>query len=124
MEQKAHQSFIELEVWKKARELKNEIADLTQSFPPEEKYRLCDQLIRSSRSINANISEGHGRYTFKDQIHFCIQARGSLSETYNHLIDALDCKYIGQAQLDYFKTKIGEVERLLNGYIAYLRRNL
>lgn len=51
-------------------------------------------------------------------------ARGSLSETYNHLIDALDCKYITEEQLNYFKNKIDEVEGLLNGYIAYLRKNL
>lgn len=124
MNDKQHQSFTELEVWKKARELKNEISELTKAFPNEEKFRLTDQMIRSSRSINSNIAEGHGRFTFKEQIHFCIQARGSLSETYNHLIDALDCNFITQELLTYFKTKIDEVERLLNGYIAYLRKNL
>ncbi len=122
MEEK-NQSFTELEVWKKARVLKNELKKLTDSFPPEEKYRLVDQIIRSSRSINANISEGHGRFTYKDQLHFCIQARGSLSETHNHLIDALDCKYISQ-EFDHFKLMIEEVGRLLNGYITFLRKNL
>jgi four helix bundle protein len=120
----AHKSFTELEVWKKARALKNELKELTQSFPSEEKFRLTDQIIRSSRSINAVIAEGHGRYTFKDQLHFCIIARGSLSETYNHLIDALDCNYITQEQLNCYKNKIDEIERLLNGYMAYLRKNL
>lgn len=124
MNDNAHKSFTELEVWKKARVLKNDIKELAESFPVEEKYRLVDQVIRSSRSINAAIAEGHGRYTFKDQIHFCIIARGSLSETYNHLIDALDCKYINYQQLYAFKIKIDETERLLNGYIAYLRKNL
>lgn len=57
-------------------------------------------------------------------MHFCIIARGSLSETYNHLIDALDCNIITRDQLDYFKNKIEEVERLLNGYISYLRKNI
>jgi four helix bundle protein len=95
---------------------------LVKTFPIEEKFRLCDQLIRSSRSINANISEGHGRFTYKDQIHFCIQARGSLSETLNHLIDAYDCKYITVETLQQFKAKIEEIERLLNGYISYLRK--
>ena len=56
--------------------LKNELKEIADKFPPEEKYRLTDQLIRSSRSINANIAEGHGRFTYKDQLHFCIQARG------------------------------------------------
>jgi four helix bundle protein len=97
---------------------------LAKCFPTEEKYRLTDQIIRSSRSVNANIAEGHGRFTFKEQVHFCIQARGSLSETLNHLTDALDCDLIATEQFEYFKRKITEVERLLNGYISYLRRNL
>ena len=123
MEEK-NQSFTELEVWKKARTLKIELRNLTNSFPPEEKYRLADQIIRSSRSITSNIAEGHGRFTYKDQLHFCIQARGSLSETHNHLIEALDCKYISQEQFDQYKLKIDEVGRLLNGYITFLRKNL
>jgi len=119
-----NQSFTELEVWKKARTLKNEIRELATKFPPEEKFRISDQLIRSSWSITANISEGHGRFTYKDQLHFCIQARGSLSETLNHLIDALDCHYISEEQFAYFKNMIDEVGRLLNGYITFLKNNI
>ena len=92
----SHKSFTELVAWKKARELKNELKVLADTFPPDEKFRLTDQLVRSSRSISANISEGHGRFTYKDQTKFCIQARGSLSETLNHLIDAYDCAYISE----------------------------
>lgn len=124
MSENSHQSFTELEVWKKGRILKNEIFELAKLFPGEEKFRLSDQIIRSSRGINATIAEGHGRFTYKDQLHFCIIARGSLSETYNHLIDALDAKYISNDQLSYYKLKIDEAERLLNGYISYLRKNL
>ncbi len=119
-----NQSFTELDVWKKARELKNELKELADTFPAEEKYRLTDQLVRSSRPIASNISEGHGRFTYKDQLHFCIQARGSLSETHNHLIDAMDCKYISETQFNHYKTKIDEVGRLLNGYITFLRNNI
>lgn len=86
-----YQSFTELTVWQEARKLKNDIAEIVKQFPVEEKYRLTDQLIRSSRSIGSNIAEGHGRFTYKEQLHFCIQARGSLSETKNHFIDASDC---------------------------------
>ena len=120
----SNQSFTELDVWKKARILKNELKEIADQFPPEEKFRLSDQLIRSFRSINSNIAEGHGRFTYKDQLHFCVQARGSLSETYNHLIDAFDCRYINNNQLNYFKTLVDEVGKLLNGYITFLRKNL
>lgn len=115
-----YQNFEDLEVWKKTRELKNEIFSLTKTFPPEEKYRLADQLIRSSRSVNAQLSEGHGRKTFPDRIRFCIQARGSLTETLNHLIDALDCNYISSEQLQTYRLRITEIEKMLNGYIAWL----
>jgi four helix bundle protein len=113
--------FEELEVWKKAREIKNEIAILILTFPKEEKFKLCDQLIRSSRSIGNLLAEGHGRFTYPDQIRFCIDARGSLSETMGHFIDAFDSQYINTTQLDYWRSKLKEEERLLNGYINYLR---
>jgi len=124
MNKGSHQSFTELEVWKKARVFKNEIKELVNSFPSDEKFRLTDQVIRSSRGITSTIAEGHGRYTFKDQLHYCIMARGSLNESLNHLIDAFDCKFINEEKLIYCKTMINEIERLLNGYIAYLRKNL
>jgi len=113
--------FEQLELWKKVREFKNEVSKEARKWPAEEKFRLTDQVIRSSRSINTLLSEGHGRFTFADQLHFCIQARGSLSETVNHLIDAFDEKYISEETLNYYKTKAKEIERLLNGYITYLR---
>ena len=111
--------FENLELWKKVREFKNEVSKEARKWPSEEKFKLTDQVIRSSRSINALLSEGHGRFTFPDQLHFCIQARGSLSETVNHLIDAFDEEYISEETLNYYKAK--EIERLLNGYITYLR---
>jgi four helix bundle protein len=116
--------FTDLEVWKKARQLKNETFELVKSFPPEEKYRLSDQLIRASRSVSDNIAEGHGRFTYKDQLHFCIQARGSLSETHNHLIHALDCKYINDEQLTVYVLLIKDAQKLLNGYISFLRKKI
>ena len=113
--------FENLELWKKVREFKNEVSKEARKWPSEEKFKLIDQIVRSSRSINALLAEVQGRFTFADQLHFCIQARGSLSETINHLIDAFDEKYIVEERLNYFKEKGKEIERLLNGYINYLR---
>ena len=118
----AFENFEELDLWKKARIFKNEIFALVKEFPAEERYRLSDQIIRSSRSINTQITEGHGRRTYPDRIRFCVIARGSLSESLNHLIDALDCGYINNETLLIFRIKITEVERLLNGYINFLER--
>jgi len=120
-ESKSYKSFTDLDVWKKARTFKNELFQLTRSFPSSEKYRLEDQIIRSSRSIGSNIAEGYGRFTYKDQLHFCMQARGSLFETINHLIDALDCQFITEDIQRKFNDQANDLEKLLNGYIAWLK---
>lgn len=117
------QSFEELEVWKEARALKKLIRQLTDTFPPEEKYRLTDQIIRSSRSIGIQIAEGHGRQTNADEKRFCIIGRGSLSETFAHLIDAYDEAYITEETLNEYRLKVKTVERLLNGYMRWLDKN-
>lgn len=101
--------FEDLDLWKKVRIFKIEIRELTKQFPTEEKFRLTDQAIRSSRSINALITEGYGRFTYPDQIHYCIQARGSLTETINHLIDAFDEQYISENTLADYKKKGKEI---------------
>lgn len=114
-------SFYDLEVWKKSRLLKLTVYKLIKQFPEQERYELVSQLRRAARSIPANISEGHGRRTNKEQVSFCIIARGSHSELLNHLIDALDCGYISQSELLDLKKQWDEVGRLLNGFIAFLK---
>jgi four helix bundle protein len=79
-------SFEDLETWKKCRQFRNEISLLIKQFPAEEKYRLVDQLHRSSRSVTANIAEGHGRFHYQDNLKFCRNARGSLNEVLDHII--------------------------------------
>ena len=113
--------FRDLEVWKEARRFRNKIFVLTKTFPTDEKYKLVDQVIRSSRSVSANITEGYGRYHYQDNIRFCWQARGSLSETLDHLICAHDSAYIDEQIFKEFESDYNQVLKLLNGYIAYLK---
>lgn len=63
--------FEELEVWKVARNLRIEVRKLYLKFPKNEEYSLTSQIKRSSRSITANIAEGHGRYHYQENIQFC-----------------------------------------------------
>ncbi len=121
MKNKPYQDFTQLALWKAGRNFNLLIFELVKTFPNDEKYRLTDQIIRSSRSINANIAEGQGRYHFQEQIQFCRQARGSLAETLNHLIDALDCKYITEHTFNEMKGTHDNILKMLNGYISYLK---
>ena len=115
-------TFEELEAWKAGRELRISVSKLVKKFPDEEKYRLKDQMIRSSRSICANIAEGFGRFHFQENVQFCRQARGSLSETLEHLLCALDERVIDQDAFDANNKLIRHCWKVLNGYIAYLKK--
>ena len=112
---------MDLEVWKKSRMLRNKISELTKSFPAEEKYRLMDQIIRSSRSIGNNIAEEHGRFHYADASKFLINARGSATETIDHLVVALDATYITNEVFTLYKNDCEECLKMINGYINYLR---
>ena len=63
-------SFRKLIVYNEARTLVKEVYILMNLFPKEEKYALCDQLRRSLISVPANIAEGMGRRSKREQIHF------------------------------------------------------
>ena len=114
--------FTELDAWKKSRILRNDIFELVKNFPGDEKYRLADQIIRSSRSIGNNIAEGHGRFHYADSSKFLINARGSAAETIDHLIIALDYNFINNEVFEKFKLQTEECMKLINGYINYLRQ--
>ena len=119
----AYLNFTELEVYKECRQLRIAISSLVKTcFPLEEKFRLSDQILRSSRSITANIAEGHGRHYYKENIQYCRTSRASLAETLEHLITAFDEKYISNEQLIDFKAKVDSCGRLLNGYINFLKK--
>lgn len=117
-------NFTDLEVWKEAREMRNQALLISRSFPEDERYRLCDQIIRASRSVGNNIAEGHGRYHLKENIHFCRLARGSLSETMDHWYCAYDSGYIDNMCFHEQRQRVERLYRLLNGYIAYLKKQL
>lgn len=115
-------NFESLEVWKECRLLRKQISSTAKTFPVIEKYRLTDQIIRASRSVTANIAEGHGRYHFQENSQFCRQGRGSLTETLDHLICAYDEEYISEIQLNEFRVQYEKCLKLLNGYIGFLQK--
>ncbi len=113
--------FTELPVWISARQVRKFVMQIVKQLPRSEKYKLADQITRSARSITANIAEGFGRFHYQENIQYCRQARGSLSETLEHLICAYDDKYISEAELLDGKDLIQKTWKEINGYIKYLQ---
>jgi four helix bundle protein len=117
------ESFENLKVWQKAHELMLFVhREVVPLLPREERWDLADQIRRSSKSVGANIAEGYGRFYYKDRVRFCYNARGSLTETENHPVDARHLEYISSQIYQKGRDLAGEAQRLLNGYIDYLKR--
>ncbi len=117
------ESFENLKMWQKAHALMLFVhCEVVPLLPKEEKWDLADQIRRSSKSVGANIAEGYGRFYYKDRVRFCYNARGSLTETESHLINAKDLGYISAQICQQARDIAGDAQRLLNGYIEYLKR--
>ncbi|MBY5957490.1 four helix bundle protein [Membranicola marinus] len=114
--------FRDLNVWKEGRVLRRNVSSLTKRFPPAEKFRLSDQMLRASRSFTANIAEGFGRFHYQENIQFCRSARGSAIELLDHFTCALDEEYITEKEFLQFEQQIQKCVKILNGYISYLKK--
>jgi four helix bundle protein len=116
-------TFEGLDCWKACRELRVFIVrDVVPLLPKEERFRLSDQIIRAARSATANLAEGYGRFHHLDNAKFCSNARGSVWEVLDHLITAADEGLITQDVLDQGRLHISQAAKLINGYMAYLKR--
>ena len=113
--------FRDLEVWQRCRDIRNEVWKICKSFPKDERYRLVDQMVRSSRSSTACIAEGHGRFHYQENIQFCRQSRGSLYELIDHFDTAKDCGYIVNGVFENSVVEIKTAVKVLNGFIKYLK---
>ncbi|NCO79689.1 hypothetical protein CO116_01590 [Candidatus Falkowbacteria bacterium CG_4_9_14_3_um_filter_38_19] len=65
-------TFRQLVVWQKAKELTLFVYKITNNFPGEEKFALSSQMRRASSSVLANIAEGNAKITKRDRCHFLI----------------------------------------------------
>ena len=118
-----YKGYKELKCYIQARLLRKYISSLTKKFPAHEKFLLTAQIIDSSRSITSNMAEGYGRYTYSDTRNFFIMARGSITETMEHLTTAFDENYIAEEELITGEQKCELVFKLTNGYISYLDKS-
>lgn len=108
-------SFEKLNVWQEAKKLVVDVYHLLDDFPKFEKYALCDQIRRAVVSVPSNIAEGSGRKSLKEQIRFLEISYGSLMETYNQLLIAIDLTYITEASVEAIKPRIDAVAKMING---------
>ncbi len=109
--------FEDLRVFQLAEKLCDEIWDIAKSWRYFEKNTVGIQLVKSGDSIGANIAEGAGRGTPKDNKRFVRISRGSLNETKYWLRRARRRNLISKEQDAYFKQIISDLGPQLNAYL-------
>ena len=115
-------NFEDLKCWQACNDLKTELWQvILPLLPKTERFELYSQLVRASRSATANIAEGWGRYHYKDQIKFLINARGSVSEILDHILEAKNWNYISPEKLENIRNQTETCAKIINGYIRFLR---
>ncbi len=120
-----NKDFTTLKAWIKCREVKiffyKKIIPL---LPKEEKFNLDIQIRKASVSITANISEGYGRYHYKEGVQFYRISRGSLYELKDHLLSCNDFGYIKRELMQEGENLIESAKITLNGYINFVKSKI
>lgn len=84
-------NFEKLETWQEAIDFADLVYELTQGFPPDERFGLTNQMRRAAVSVSSNIAEGSARNSSNDYARFLEIATGSLFEVVSQ-------SFIGQRQ--------------------------
>ncbi|MBD1938223.1 four helix bundle protein [Microcoleus sp. FACHB-68] len=113
----ARPDFEDLEVYKLAESLANNIWDIVKQWNTFAQDTIGKQIVRSADSICANIAEGRGRYNDQDNRRFVKIARGSLYETINWLRLAYARQLLSSEQVGRLKPITDELLPKLNAYL-------
>jgi four helix bundle protein len=114
-------SYQDLDIYKLAREVTNNVWDLIVNTPLGVDYKLRDQINGSSGSIMDNIAEGFGRGGNREFINFLSYARGSCCETEAQLQRALDIKHISDTQFENLFNKTKNLNDQISKFMNYLK---
>ena len=113
----------ELRIYTLSMALAEEIWTIATGWPYFSKDTPGKQIVRSADSISANISEGFGRYHYKEAKNFGYFARGSLYETKTFIKKAHSRKLISEKELNALINECNFLGASLNKYIKSIGNN-
>jgi four helix bundle protein len=88
-----------------------------------EKDTVGKQLVKAADSIAANLSEGYGRFHYKEAKNFSYYSRGSLYETKTWLTKGYNRELISEDTFKNFMIEIDNIGLKLNNYINSIGAN-
>ncbi|MBC8526908.1 MAG: four helix bundle protein [Candidatus Cloacimonetes bacterium] len=107
----------ELQVYRLSMDMGERIWKIVEKWNYFSKDTIGKQLVRAVDSVAANLSEGFGRFHFKENKHFAYYSRGSLYETKTWLTKAYNRKLISDENFQLFQNDINSIGVKLNNYI-------
>lgn len=93
-------AFESLWIWREAHSLMLVISIICKTLPRDERFRLRDQIERSSSSVAANIAEAYTTYYFNDKIKSLHVARKEAGETQSHILSMKGKQYLSSKNAD------------------------
>ncbi|MBA7610962.1 hypothetical protein ES703_18177 [subsurface metagenome] len=116
-------SFEDIDAWKKARELVQQIYSVTRVGNFAKDFVLRDQIRRAGVSIMANIAEGYERDGNQEFIQFLSVAEGSSGEVRSQLYIAYDQGYLTRSEFDQLSGLAAEVSQMIKGLMSFLKQS-
>ena len=113
----------DLIVYQLAMELAEDVWNIVIKWDYFSRDTVGKQWVEAADSIGANISEGFGRYHFKDSKNFLYYSWGSLSETKTWLRKAYKRKLITDEENQDLSQKVKILGIKLNNYINSIGSN-
>ena len=113
----AKTAFQNLRVYRLAEDLADSVWNLVDGWSTFAKDTVGKQIVRAADSVGANIAEGAGRGSFKDNRRFVRVARGSLNETMHFLRRAYRRKLMTEEQVDRIRPMIDNLAPQLNAFL-------
>jgi four helix bundle protein len=107
----------ELQVYQLSMEIAEKVWDIVIAWDNFLRDTIGKQLVRAADSVSANLSEGFGRYHYKESKHFYYFSRGSLYETKTWLTKAYNRKLLSKEEYQEFYKEIDNIGVKLNNYI-------
>ncbi|WP_456379339.1 four helix bundle protein [Lutibacter sp.] len=106
-------NFREYDVWIDGMKMVNDIYEIVEEFPKDERFTLISQMTRSAVSIPSNIAEGASRSSEKDFGRFLEISLGSAFELETQVRIAERRKYIkDKKSLDVIEELISLQKRI------------
>ena len=106
-----------LKVYERSMDLGEGVWAMVEKWNYFEKDTVGKQLVRSADSVAANISEGYGRFHYKDSKKFYYYSRGSLYETKTWIRKANNRDLVSDEDYSKFVQEIELLGKMLNAYI-------